>query len=541
MVEIDIGRLGELEVQKICKKHGFTINSSKEDDRFGWDLLVEFPKLINEELPLDKQKSRNLAMIQIKTTQSNELSRAIRLSNAHHMATQEIPTFIVLIHLDEKLEIKKIYIKHIWKLEIENILKRLRREHREKKLKLNEKQISIRFNNADIHTDDFANFIKKTIDNFGDNYANEKLAIIQNAGYDGNAKEKITFNVDGTISDLVDWQIGLRKKIKINNLKRFDSRFGIDFQIGDTDDDIGDLEITPIPKRVKVKFSFDDDSEIVSDAELFVPNLPGLPFENFKFRLNFEAIEFIFGDIKNKTASISINFNQKCSIQSLKIISSLLDAEKAGNVKIEIQLPKGKLKEIGGFNFLENSPLNLEATPRHIFSIIEIIEKIMRHSLEETIKFSYEDIESILKRYEMVYFYCLANNLKIVHDKKDLRFKKIKSIYYFTIITVAGYDLCVIFKSKVTSVVMSKDYTEIYVSVPNVVFSIIKANHEENMRILKSRFFEELKKISSMENSMSLEDIFGYISSKFNENDKFMYLVNNEYMKFLIENEYVQN
>lgn len=77
--ELDIGGLGETKLSEWCIELGITCNRSLEQDKTGWDHLLEFP-YEKSSLPSDKLPKPLECKIQVKTTFRDDKGVNIKLS-----------------------------------------------------------------------------------------------------------------------------------------------------------------------------------------------------------------------------------------------------------------------------------------------------------------------------------------------------------------------------------------------------------------------------------------------------------------------------
>ena len=128
----ELGDKGENRFREICADAKLICNSSGRD-RTGWDFFVEFPfEAANEKQTLDKRISPISCHIQLKTKwPQSKPGLKMRLSSAERLSKEPKPTFVYVFKVDEKGEFVDAYLIHILDNPLAEILKRLRKEHRD--------------------------------------------------------------------------------------------------------------------------------------------------------------------------------------------------------------------------------------------------------------------------------------------------------------------------------------------------------------------------------------------------------------------------
>ncbi|MCF6329346.1 MAG: hypothetical protein L3J02_06065, partial [Henriciella sp.] len=165
----DLGDWAEDAFSGLCSKSGITRNKSSQD-RSGWDYIIQFPARRIDKLPSDMQPGEKSARVQVKSKGRGKPSIALSLSNAVKFAKEPMPCFVVLFLATDKAEPVRLYAKHFWADEIARTLKRVRKADADGKSDFHKMTLSISFADADAHDGDLLEWMRRTSDQFGENY-----------------------------------------------------------------------------------------------------------------------------------------------------------------------------------------------------------------------------------------------------------------------------------------------------------------------------------------------------------------------------------
>ncbi|MXZ81335.1 MAG: DUF4365 domain-containing protein, partial [Gammaproteobacteria bacterium] len=175
-------RHAELHFASLCTASGAACNESK-DDLHGWDYIVEIPPTRNPNRLPDKQPRIITALVQIKSTTKNRLITRIKLSNALKAIQSDLPCFIFMFsYNDDQI---KIFGKHVWSEFSEIVLKKARQSEIHGSNSLHKKSISVLFEPSDeIQSSEIAQWIQRTVNEIGEDYASKKIRIRDKCGYE---------------------------------------------------------------------------------------------------------------------------------------------------------------------------------------------------------------------------------------------------------------------------------------------------------------------------------------------------------------------
>jgi len=236
--ERDLGVLGESALTTWCAQVGITCNPVKQD-RTGWDSILEFPLPDAVDGPADKIPAPVRCRVQVKATDGTGGRIALKLSNWVRLVRDPGPAFILVAEFDGRDECQRAFLVHVGEDLIRRVLKRLRElSHEGQFNRLNKRWLSFSYGPADALMLPTGRALREAIHAYVtpnlEGYLKWKAELLSNAGYEETTREiKFTFDVPESRRDvhpedlLVDFDIGLLKKLQISGGAIWDTRFGI--------------------------------------------------------------------------------------------------------------------------------------------------------------------------------------------------------------------------------------------------------------------------------------------------------------------------
>lgn len=140
------GRAGESRFKTLCSDNFVTCNKSDEDDH-GWDMYLEFPRRPQPLVALDMQEEILRALVQVKATRSGALAVQLRLSNILNYVQSSLPTFIVLVVIEDGVD--RYFAKHVWPPLLGDWLKAAREADAKGVTAANQHLVTLRFDDED--------------------------------------------------------------------------------------------------------------------------------------------------------------------------------------------------------------------------------------------------------------------------------------------------------------------------------------------------------------------------------------------------------
>jgi hypothetical protein len=332
---VDLGEWAEDKFSGLCSRAGVTRNKANQD-RTGWDYLIEFRPVAMPDVPADLRPIEASARVQVKSKRAGKASVALKLSNTLRFAKEPLPCFVVLFLATKGSEPVRVFARHFWEQEINQALKRAREAHAEGRDDLNKLTTTLSFGLQDEHGSDLTAWMAATIAEHGDRYADAKADLVRTLGFeDGSIHGNIRFNV-ADIGALVDHQIGLTAAAPALNITIRERRFGVDTltPLFEGVPDFARLQSHPRPCRVRVRGLTDDD--VWLDGKLFVPGLPNLPIEFCKLRVVADFIEIVISGTSTGEVTFNLDRSTHRSLAGLRALANVLRAAKEGPLQFQI-------------------------------------------------------------------------------------------------------------------------------------------------------------------------------------------------------------
>lgn len=313
-----IGRLGESIFSSWCAAAELTSNRSLEEDRTGWDHLVEFP-YIKTDLPRDKQLSPIECRIQVKSTQRRDRKWSIKASVLKRLIDYSYPSFFLFLEFTSGSEpvVENAFLVHVDKSLIERTLKAIRRNDIQKLPNaLYDLKISVNYNKKHLLTANTGIAFRDAVLSYvkdGDvaRYQKDKRNLVETIGYEENCFSlKFDASTEEIEKHLLARAIGEEgQPITVRNSVLFDNRFNLKngsveiersteakVTIGVTVRDTCQIRI----KESELSPSINFKGEFVSSADIYNIGKSKLFFRTSLFSLE-------LGNVDNRG-----NINSKC-------------------------------------------------------------------------------------------------------------------------------------------------------------------------------------------------------------------------------------
>ena len=224
----DLGSMGESFFNTLCKNIGFVANSSKSDDKGGWDFEVEHrrTKQINY-----SSQSYPVYRVQVKSTKGKKQTK-LTYSNLLKLIQYSGASFIALIKYSKNVTPDSAFIFHI----DENFSKTILKKIREKQIKLknfalNKNEKIIKFSSKDeikpLDGKGLKIAFSKHIGSDYLTYVENKLKYLSKFEKEGQLKQFVlTFKNEKDIRAMANCCLGYQENFNIN-LSAYNAPFGI--------------------------------------------------------------------------------------------------------------------------------------------------------------------------------------------------------------------------------------------------------------------------------------------------------------------------
>ncbi|MGL6152035.1 MAG: hypothetical protein ACRC1N_12785 [Aeromonas sobria] len=301
--DINLGKLGETKLTEWCTAAGLTSNRSLEEDKMGWDHLIEFP-YERTILPRDKQPKPIECKIQVKSTLRTDKGVKIKLSSLKRLIDYTSPSFILFYEYSNKQlpELDSSYLVHVDDKLIARVLKAIRKnDMSNNSAPLNQIELKVSYSKKNKLDEDSGIALRDKIVSFVPDgiaeYQRKKHQLTETIGYENNGyKLKFSANSDDFSQHLLESAIGYNSFLNVKNAIINDNRFNLtngEFEIEKSS--TAKIKIEPnIIDKCKLHFKTGPYSSVLSfDAELLkIPNTTSLTNSLF-FRTKLFSIELL--------------------------------------------------------------------------------------------------------------------------------------------------------------------------------------------------------------------------------------------------------
>lgn len=303
MIKRNLGRMGETYFNNLCATVGLTCNGSSSEDNTGWDFIVEYPHEYDDVVLADKKPAPKEFKIQIKATDKKKRKLPILLSNLMRLCNTPLPSFILFLEYDNESQPVNVFLVHINKEIIFNVLKSARENSTSKARKnFNKKTLTIKYDESNklscLTGNSFIKAINSYIPKGMNEYVKEKQHQLKTLGYEKSwGQMKFKASSLGTENDLVSASLGWIDRIKVTDVMTFDARFEIlsedeelrspeafiSFQVKESTDQ-GYISFTHLESKRRLRF----------DCELFFSQVSAVaPKQMAKFRVRTKSFDML--------------------------------------------------------------------------------------------------------------------------------------------------------------------------------------------------------------------------------------------------------
>lgn len=287
----ELGAKGESRFAEICNDAKLIRNRSGDQDRTGWDFIVEFEQLaLRDSETLDKRRSPLSVHVQVKTMWEGSDRFRMRLSAAERLAKEPKPAFVYVVKVNKKLEYVSAHLVHILDDNLAAILKRLRKEQANgtKASQINKKFISFEVSKSGRKIEptgaDFRQGVSEYCGPDLGSYIDRKCEQLQELGFrHGRFEMATTFKIE-SIEGLIDGLLGLRE-LEVTEGRAFETRFGIKLSLSEPDFAKSVMRVQPskVDDCIVTVRETRLDPPATFRADVFFPPVRRFPKEHLKF------------------------------------------------------------------------------------------------------------------------------------------------------------------------------------------------------------------------------------------------------------------
>jgi hypothetical protein len=328
-------RFAETKLQNLCAEAGALCHEVTEDES-GWDYLVEFPPKPHAG-PAESAPPNAASYVQVKSTETAQMSCRIKLSNALRAAQSPQPWFIVFMKAHKKTHGVTIYAIHFWEDLIRRTLEAVRKAE-VKGTPLNRATLPIRFGAGDNKTNNLISWMQQSIDAVKPEYDEVKRSLFKTVGFESGYGEGTLTVQASNEEEIIKNFLGLGEGLRVQHFSFTPSRFGIPASAPEVEATEGTVVITPshvgdVEVRVRSHASA---HPIVMPGKAYVLNIPGMD-DGFK-RLRFSAafLDLIWKIGGATDFSIRFDHNLKHDLVTLENYTTMNEWLTRGAIDVQV-------------------------------------------------------------------------------------------------------------------------------------------------------------------------------------------------------------
>ncbi|WP_422377541.1 hypothetical protein [Roseibium sp.] len=444
----DLGGLGQSEFESLCNDYPGAVANKANNDRRGWDYIVEFP-YPSHKLPLDMKPSPPVAVVQVKATEGEPVVQ-VKLSNAMRFASRPDPCFYVLFVFEPgNRKPKAMYVRHVWDDLIEHAILRSRELEVDERIDHHKATVTIRFKDEHrINDSDVMSVLHRIASEQGTEYAKEKAKQLyfSGVGEEGFGQLGLRFPEGVTEEDLIDLSLGIRKSVPCDGTVAYSERFGIRLRAPMFDVGPGHLSVdTSSPTSSTIVFSGLPGGDIACPVGVLAPQFSLQNESNRRIRVRGVFLDLVFklSDLTAIDTTLALPVDRQASLDELEQYLRLV-CEAAG-------------KEIAFQLWIDSKPalwgnLRLPADPegvRNRQSILPFVQLLQRYMPRATVPegFGFSQTEIIDHGEAILAFLRLTLEEKIIATSgapQEVRFSEgdRASVFYSAAVPVGQYVIC---------------------------------------------------------------------------------------------------
>ena len=338
-------RRSELHFASMCVAAGAACNMS-EDDRHGWDHIVEIPPVLLPDRPPDRQPRLVTILVQVKSTESGVPTTRIKLSNALKAVQSDLPCFIVMFSYRDIST--TVYAKHVWLELMERTLRRARQSELPGLNSLHKQQLSVSFGEEDrVEERDLIKWIENTVSAIGEDYAMKKTQMRKNCGYDKRRYiGTFTLGPLENTQQIVDHEIGLLDSLPVTNFQLHEERFGIQSILPDFSSPKGRIQIQHETTREAILVVSNQRGERFElTANVHIPSLVPIEHDAFKVRVQAGVLDFTYSPGRNHAQRFRLSYDESArySLRDQIQFFEFVQWSKEGDIDLRLNSDHGTL------------------------------------------------------------------------------------------------------------------------------------------------------------------------------------------------------
>lgn len=328
-----IGRQGEKRFSTLCSDADVTCNGSEEDD-YGWDKLIQYPPRPQPLIAIDMRRGQISALVQVKTTISDNRTVSLKLDNALRYASSELPTFLVLVAIKDGQT--RYFAKHVWAPQIGAWLQAAREADARGVTAIHKERLSVTFDQGDEHSTDLLDWMEREVEKIHLPYASSKKKIADLIGFgEIQGRGTVTLNLNGP-QDYIDLQLGLKKSVSATRFVFHTERFGITSRQPEIDLTDVMLTLTPEGREGTLRLEFPNAKPLAVDAMIYTATAGN----ERAWRIATRCLDIIYDPQGRAQAHARLNNGEQATIDDLALFAKLQATKAGASIDLELELDR---------------------------------------------------------------------------------------------------------------------------------------------------------------------------------------------------------
>jgi hypothetical protein len=502
---IRLPKFAERTFALLASQSGAFANRAEEDEN-GWDYLMEFPA-DPATGPADTHPAARKAFVQVKSTKSRRASCRVKLSNALRAAQSPQPWFVVLVRHDKTLDRTTIFAGHVWSGLMARSLKEVRCAENAAK-QLHRQFLTISFTDADDHTADLVEWMKRTIAEVGENYEEAKKALYRSLGYeDGYGTGKVTVQA-ATAEEITFGFLGMGDGLELTHFMYTPARFGIPDPQPLVKGDEGRIFVTPQPVddcEIRIRSG----AETMSvPAKIYSFATPNMSDEDKALRFGAKIFDLVcIGRAKTIKFKSTFNFDAQSDLVSLWRYCTLRAWMAEGATDVQVWA-RGKRMLAG--TLTPDQPHNKNKW-KEMSSALSLLRRIAGAS-EQTVALSLSQFAAAPGSFRL--FHSLNDDVNIALEfvPVDDGSEKITSLVWYGHHQVGNTTYCVLVERAVTENTFVEGQRRLICGKPSFVEAYVISDSEDSASLIKADYERYLVERAKVSAPAGLGDIMVFVN-----------------------------
>jgi len=477
-----------------CNEGGATA-TVPDEDKNGWDFLVEFP-LSEFSGSKEDRPSPRTAYVQIKSTVGNSMKTKIKVSNMLIASQSPDPWFVIFVTPDDEGKNKAIRAIHIDRDLISRSLKATRK-HSLIGSDLHKRYITITFSENSIVDRDIVVWMQEKIGPSALEYSQSKKKFADEVGYEqGHGVVKISFNT-GNNFEFERAFLGLKSDLEVSALEYTPERFGIPDKnpkanFSSDGSQFGKLSVEPKSVAIcEIKASGPESETPISlGGQIFIFKYPSEGGDDICVRFSAPPIEIVKGSNDKWTFELEHSNTERHSLSRLYTMAKLRKWLLEGKVSYEVW--SNEKLSFQGTTTNHGQKQNYQKD-----NFCQAINALQLATTQGTLvspSVSVDELNAALPHLGYYYQFLGEESLRVSIEQEKRYPYQFDSVIYYVTTTVGAWTFCCLARRQVTGDTIIEGDRHITCGAPEILDRCVVENSEETAIIRIAADFERASK-----------------------------------------------